>query len=304
MSKSYDSVTPKRRPVIRLVLLATAICAIFTASVSAAQEGDRQSAVAAPATLPTPTSVAPAEPVMTTTAAPTPVQDDVSSVDVEQAVAEPVEQAVLDASLEQAPAELTISGRGSALVSLAELGLTEQAPSTTTTVPPVEVPPAPSDEVLALVADVEARDEQIEVLEGQLAQMRQEQLANLVSAEEAANGSSSFSRNDRLTPEENADAMEQWRAGYLLGGGQNLPAFENTILPCESGTQPNPDIAVGRTDDWGRSQINRPVWKERFESLTGADFETHIVNPVLNGYMAAHVELEQGLVAWTCWRKR
>lgn len=165
-------------------------------------------------------------------------------------------------------------------------------------------PAPPSEEVLELVAEIEARDEQIAALEEQLAVLRQEELTRLVSADEAARGASSFAAHDRLTPDENATAMLQWQAGYELGGGQNFSAFVNTILPCESGTQPNPDIAVGRTDDWGRAQINRPTWKDRFETLTGVEFEQHIVNPVLNGYMAAHVEQEQGLSAWTCWRNR
>lgn len=237
MSNSYDSVTPKRLPVVRLVLLATAVCAIFAASVSAAQSPDLSTVVA---------------------------------------------QAAIVAPVAQAPAPVP------------------------TSVAVAQTPEVPSEELLELVAELEARDEQIAALQEQLAVLRQEHLSNLIAADEAAasGSSSSFAAKTRITPEENAIAMEQWRSGYTLGGGQNLAAFENTILPCESGTQPNPDIAVGRTDDWGRSQINRPTWKTRFETLTGADFETHIVNPVLNGFMAAHVEQEQGLTAWTCWRKR
>lgn len=162
----------------------------------------------------------------------------------------------------------------------------------------------PSEEVLALVAKVEEKDRQILVLSEQLAYLRQAQLSDQLSGDGEVADTSALATKTRLTREENAAAMDLWRAGYILGGGQNLSAFENTILPCESGSQPNPDTAVGRTDDWGRAQINRPVWKNRFESLTGAEFEVGILNPTLNGYMAAHVEQEQGLSAWTCWRKR
>lgn len=100
--------------------------------------------------------------------------------------------------------------------------------------------------------------------------------------------------------------FDQWTLGYDLGGGGNVGAFEHIILPCESGGEPDPDAAIGPTDDWGRAQINRPTWSDRFEELTGLTFEAHILDPVLNGYMAAVVEQEhsRGLNAWTCWRKR
>lgn len=223
---SYDSVTPSRRPVIRVILAMVALSTIFGMSVSAAQ-GIDPSVVTATATLPT--VVAQAEPV---------------------------------------------------------------------------APAAPSAEVLELVAQIEERDQQIAVLQEQLAFVRQSQLSSEAFATEQSNELSALAETGIISNEANAAAMDQWRSGYTLGGGSNLPAFENTILPCESGTQPNPDTAVGRTDDWGRAQINRPTWKNRFESLTGAEFETNITNPILNGFMAAHVEQEQGLSAWTCWRKR
>lgn len=160
-----------------------------------------------------------------------------------------------------------------------------------------------SEELLDLVETVEDRDERIDVLEDQVASLRESQAeSRLVAAN--AERAADLGVDARLTPEQNEAAMELWRSGYTLGGGQNLSAFENTILPCESGTQPNPDVAVGKTDDWGRAQINRPTWKARFESLTGSEFESGIVDPTLNGFMAAHVELEQGLSAWTCWRRR
>ncbi len=107
-----------------------------------------------------------------------------------------------------------------------------------------------------------------------------------------------------LSTEYQARAMDAWRVGYRIGGGQNLAAFESTILPCESGGEPDPFAAIGRTDDWGRAQINRPTWRVRFAELTGLSFEEWILDPTLNGYMAAVVEREQGLNAWTCWRKR
>ena len=106
------------------------------------------------------------------------------------------------------------------------------------------------------------------------------------------------------TPSNEAEAQAAWDAGYLLGGGANLSAFHNTIIPCESGGQPNRDSVVGFTDDWGRAQINRPVWSSTFRDLTGVAFEEGVVLPTLNGFIAAHIEQVQGLSAWTCWRNR
>lgn len=101
-----------------------------------------------------------------------------------------------------------------------------------------------------------------------------------------------------------------WAAGYVGAGGQHLDRFQTVILPCESGGAPGEEhTVVGPTDDWGRAQINRPVWSDRFEEKFGVDFETHITNPVLNGAMAAVVEQEHhgrtgsGLQAWTCHRR-
>jgi len=203
----------------------------------------------------------------------------VIDVPVAEAVEEPIaEVAVAPADVQQAASQTRTTN---ALLAL---------PTAATTIVVDQVPAAPSDDVLELLVEIEERDRQIAALEEQLVFLRQAQLSELHA--------------NQTSDAANEDAMDQWRAGYTLGGGQNLPAFESTILPCESGTQPNPDVAVGRTDDWGRAQINRRTWKARFESLTGADFETGIVDPVLNGYMAAHVEQEQGLKAWTCWRKR
>lgn len=160
-------------------------------------------------------------------------------------------------------------------------------------------------DVVELEQVVDERDDQIATLHEQVAVLQQALIGiGAQSNDELPEAAAALGDVDRRSAEFQAQSMEQWRMGYAIGGGQNLAAFENTILPCESGSQPDPDLAVGPTDDWGRAQINRPVWKARFESLTGATFEENISNPVLNGFMAAHVEQEQGLSAWTCWRIR
>ena len=238
---SFNSVTPedetpKRRPVVRIVLAVSAVIAIFGMSVGAAQERDVAIAVAPEAALQVPT-----------------------------------------------------------------LALTDRDSNG-----PREIE-GPSAEVLGLTEDLEESEQKVEVLEGQLSLLLQSQVATQLSidaeaAEAAALGQSALVAEGRITDEQNEAALDLWRAGYTLGGGAELANFENIILPCESGNTPNPDTAVGRTDDWGRAQVNRPVWETRFESLTGFDFETGIVNPTLNGFMAAHIEQQQGLVAWTCWR--
>lgn len=151
---------------------------------------------------------------------------------------------------------------------------------------------------------LEDRNDKIETLEDQVGLLQQALIGFGAQASAAAGREAPTVSTDRTSSEFQADSIAQWRMGYAIGGGQNLEAFENTILPCESGSQPDPDLAVGATDDWGRAQINRPTWKARFESLTGANFEDNISHPVLNGFMAAHVESEQGLTAWTCWRRR
>ena len=158
--------------------------------------------------------------------------------------------------------------------------------------------------MVGLESELNERDQEIEVLEDQLQFVRRAQIAVAKRADEQSELLLAFSEADKEAAERNAAGLESWKSGYTLGGGRQMSAFLDTILPCESGSQPNPDTAVGPTDDWGRAQINRPVWKQRFESLTGAVFEESITDPVLNGFMAAHVEQEQGLNAWTCWRKR
>ena len=159
-------------------------------------------------------------------------------------------------------------------------------------------------EVVELEGQLDERDEQISTLNDQLAILQQALIGFGSQEEEVLEAVEAPEALDRRGAEFQEQSRELWRMGYSIGGGENFSAFENTILPCESGTQPDPDLAVGRTDDWGRAQINRPTWKARFESLTGANFEENITNPVLNGFMAAHVEQEQGLSAWTCWRLR
>lgn len=100
------------------------------------------------------------------------------------------------------------------------------------------------------------------------------------------------------------DPQALWDDGYTQEGGTSLSVFHSTILPCESGGEADPFTAVGPTDDWGRAQVNRPVWKSTFEALYGLDFETGIFDPWYNGRMAAYIEDVQGLTAWTCYRRR
>ena len=114
-----------------------------------------------------------------------------------------------------------------------------------------------------------------------------------------------------------AEQDEIWFAGYAHQGGTNANVFRDTILPCESGTQPDPHAAVGDQSvggSLGRAQIHRPSWQRAFETGAGiqrADFagfglafDTHITDPWFNGAMAAVIEQEQGLSAWTCYRDR
>lgn len=168
----------------------------------------------------------------------------------------------------------------------------------------IEVEAAPLDEVAELVLQIEQRDAQIRALSEQIALLQQAALSTAQQVEDHRTTLLEEQQDLRTSVRFQDDAMAEWRIGYLLGGGQNLRSFESIILPCESGGEPDPDAAVGPTDDWGRAQINRPTWSVRFTELTGAPFEENIGTPILNGFMAAHVESEQGLSAWTCWRKR
>ena len=171
---------------------------------------------------------------------------------------------------------------------------------------PVLVPTEDTEQLEGLVSLVQQQQQQIEVLEEQLAFARQAVIQSEGRLDTQRDTILDFQQSDIRSVEEQAAAMDQWRLGYRIGGGSYLTEFENVILPCESGSQPDPFTAVGPTDDWGRAQINRPVWGNRFEQLTGVVFEDGILDPMLNGYMAAVVEQEHstGLNAWTCWRRR
>lgn len=172
--------------------------------------------------------------------------------------------------------------------------------------PPVTVASldGPSSEVAELVLQLEERDQRIKALHEQLAFLQQAALSSEQQIDVHRDTFFDEQREVRFGEPFQERAMSEWRIGYVLGGGQNLRSFESIILPCESGGEPDPDEAVSSTDDWGRAQINRPTWSKRFTELTGARFEDQINHPILNGFMAAHVESEQGLNAWTCWRKR
>lgn len=182
---------------------------------------------------------------------------------------------------------------------------------------------ADADTDIDIDAIIAERDAAIALLESQAQAVRDAQAqaeedaaraaeaeAAAAAAEAAANANLSVGERAAVLsrqlgrPSSESEAQAAWDAGYNLGGGRNLSAFHSTILPCESGSQANRDTVVGATDDWGRAQINRPVWSSTFRSLTGIVFEEGVVQPVLNGYMAAHIEQVQGLSAWTCWRNR
>jgi uncharacterized coiled-coil protein SlyX len=160
-----------------------------------------------------------------------------------------------------------------------------------------------TEELESVIAEQEAL---IAALEEQVAIAQQATLKSEDRVDTQRETILKFQQSEEFATASAEAAFDEWRIGYAIGGGQNLSAFENIILPCESGGEIDPDAAIGPTDDWGRAQINRPTWKNRFEELTGFEFETWIREPILNGYMAAVVEEEQtnGLNAWTCWRKR
>lgn len=162
------------------------------------------------------------------------------------------------------------------------------------------------DVIAALEAKLDEKDEQVAALQEQLAIARQASLEREQRIANQRNTILTIRQIDRESQDIVDEGYVKWAVGYRLGGGTNLRSFENVILPCESGGEPDPDVAIGPTDDWGRAQINRPTWSTRFEEVMGVDFETHILDPVFNGYMAAIVEQEhpRGLNAWTCWRRR
>lgn len=99
-----------------------------------------------------------------------------------------------------------------------------------------------------------------------------------------------------------AEQDQIWIDAYLAGGGRNLETFLNVILPCESGGDPNPHGAVSPTNDFGRGQVNRAVWRSTVEDRYGLPFEQAMTTPALNGDMSAYIEQVQGLTAWTCFR--
>jgi len=159
----------------------------------------------------------------------------------------------------------------------------------------------------SLQNEIDSQEEQIQAMQEQLAFLKQAALQSESRGDEQAATLRELEGSVSLGNEPSEERkMEQWRIGYALGGGKHLAEFERTILPCESGGVPDPFEAVGRTDDWGRAQINRPTWSKRFTELTGRNFEEWILDPMLNGYMAGVVENEHptGLSTWTCWRRR
>jgi len=161
----------------------------------------------------------------------------------------------------------------------------------------------PVGELNELLAE---KDAQIAVLIEQLGFARQAAIRTEERIDIQQDTILEFQEIERRNDDVEVDALEQWQIGYAIGGGENLRSFERVILPCESGGEDDPDAAIGPTDDWGRAQINRPTWSNRFEELTGVNFEDFSRQPLLNGYMAAKIEIEHpsGLNAWTCWRRR
>lgn len=165
---------------------------------------------------------------------------------------------------------------------------------------------AADERIASLEHQLAEQDLQIAALQEQLAIARQAALEDEQRIENQRNTILTIQQLDSGDGDVVDEAYARWVVGYRLAGGTNVAAFENVILPCESGGEPDPDVAIGPTDDWGRAQINRPTWKGRFEQIMGVEFETFILNPTINGFMAAIVEQEhpRGLNAWTCWRRR
>ncbi len=199
-------------------------------------------------------------------------------------------------------AGLIIFGAARSDAQTAEVVVADVTESTEAAAPSLQSDPT----VAELEAIIAEQALQISVLQEQVAIARQATLQSEDRVDSQRETIVKFQQSEGFATATREAALERWRVGYRIGGGQNLSAFENVILPCESGGEIDPDAAVGPTDDWGRSQINRPTWKNRFEELTGLVFEDWIRDPLLNGYMAAVVEDEHssGLNAWTCWRKR
>ncbi|MGI9607912.1 MAG: hypothetical protein ACR2P0_17420, partial [Acidimicrobiales bacterium] len=110
------------------------------------------------------------------------------------------------------------------------------------------------EELEAALAEANQR---LIVLEEQLGFARQAALQSEQRVDSQRDTILTFQDSGRYSDGFQAVAIEEWRIGYTIGGGRNLAAFENVILPCESGGEQDPDAAIGRTDDWGRAQINR-----------------------------------------------
>ena len=276
MQDSYDPVTPKRRPTVRIVLAVLVLVLIATVSVGNASVSEVE--VAGDATATPASEVDESQP---------------STLDLFDVTENESSAGEDETSAEESSGTVSLNGNES---------LNEQQPAAAASI------------AGALNARGLGRGDSQDVASGEddafraRAEEFQAQLDAAAAAAEAVPltvGERAVElANDLGVSTTEADAQAAWDAGYTLGGGANLSAFQNIILPCESGGQPNRDSVVGFTDDWGRAQINRPVWNTTFESLTGLSFEENIVRPALNGFMAAHIEQVQGLTAWTCWNRR
>ena len=341
MFNSYDSVTPKRRPVIRVILATLLASTIFGVSISAASVPETEVV----------TNVAASESVQASSplaARVIPVDDEFLEIlagEAEEIVRDAANDAaadelVEDDVLEDVPAVEPIDNEPTDTVASGDVANEQSVADVVNVVDNIDVEdetaegevveeenvsaaaagsiaqaltnPTADVEVLnagVARAEVESRaslalserELRIAELEAELEITREiaAQRAQLPLGEQAA-----LLAQDLGVAGSEAEAQANWDAGYQLGGGGNLSSFHSTILPCESGSQANRDTVVGRTDDWGRAQINRPVWRTTFQQLTGLNFEENIVHPTLNGFMAAHIERVQGLSAWTCWRNR
>ena len=322
--QSYDSVTPKRRPVIRVVFAALSAAAIFGATASAASIPEPGFASDVSAESDSAAATAPLETDLTQT------DDTVSVPSTTEAPSEPLDLAAIALANADARAQLLQSDSINSALSLVgidanrslgtgatpaeqEVAAEEVAVEEAVVEEAVVEEAEPVSEVLSESITVEDAADAVAAADEAAAAIRA--AAEAAAIDEATLLAASrvdLSLGERAavlarevgTPTTEAQAQAAWDAGYTLGGGRNLSSFHNTIIPCESGGQPNRDSVVGFTDDWGRAQINRPVWSSTFRDLTGVAFEEGVVLPTLNGYMAAHIEQVQGLSAWTCWRNR
>lgn len=342
MDNSYDSITQRRRPVIRVTLATLAVGVIFGASVSAASvsevevAGDISLEIGA-AALAAPVDVAPefdpAEPAPeASTVEPDAVDlsaladvnaaarleavrtdsGDLQSQSNEDGATADSDALIGSAVIDNDASAASIAdalglGRNQEVDVLAveDSGSSDNGASVEVLSNTLTTSNESADRI-DIDSFLQDRDTAVAELEAQALAVRQaqaaaeaEQVASLSVGEQAVVLAAELG-----TANSEGEAQAAWDVGYALGGGSSLSAFHNTILPCESGSQANRDSVVGATDDWGRAQVNRPVWRTTFESLTGVSFEENIIHPTLNGYMAAYIEEVQGLTAWTCWRNR